>query len=1374
MERAYLVRHLFDGRRLRERALEEFSTAIRTGRVVAFVGSYATQEFGYDKWSIFLDDLAKRAVDLVKKHGAPSRSEHAVNAIEAIQKSLATSDSAPTGLSVIEYALDYASVSPGALIALLQGEAADIFYMRQLDRAKRTNVQRILDDLAIDRVITLNYDLEFEWELMTTINEKSRVTSDTNGRQIAFDAILEGPNIVRQQHGTLVRILPNGQSVVSDLFTRERTDRLIEFAVGSPDYEAHILHLHGRRDRPKTMVISQRDYNNQYRRSGVAKLPFEHALRILFAGNPILFIGIGLKESEVTATLEQFVSDHPNRRIAPVFILWNAPDDKVENRDAIRFRWLHRFGALTLFDDEIEPRSPVPTAAASTGAAAATLGDLERLSASITNAGYAAAARSEIFEWNDEDLRQIGDKLARLDEQTHIDIWPTEADTPVVPGELASNWAESNRPLALFIGEPGSGKGNLAKELRVAWHQKTGVVERRSCLINASFVFELDSVFSLLSGLADGRPAASDKSSRLRSLEQYLTSDIDRELLIVINGMERFLSPAGAPLSSELDSLIRLAVDHTLMKAKGEEELVPQPTSEATARVPETVPETDVGRLGTEASESAGTEAGDRLAAEIEQSQTAVSSDRVEDHESGSVNAPSRNVTIAMLGTTRVRRYFSALTEHISHDLMRPDSPDGIATYLTSPRAGDPFQTSDGEASPRRYASTYFERVSRRFEGVDCAEYKLPRGALARIREKSFEETAGLRRAFLTTYLHAETLADARAKNPDLCLDILTTMAMIGQPVESAVLAHCPRVLNRLNIIGDATTHCASLDDAFETLEGLGLIIPTTLFPGSPAGWRRFALHRSVLTQLRDRLSVPLTDAQLSAGFNLSSFVAMPSDGYSPEPEIHEELSVLVDWLLGAYKDVPVTGTLDLEISKGDKSWSKAARDKVRAVVTDKAGRRLHPRAWPHVAACLRAALAILRGFYSTSTLLMVDPTGGVPKLDEDGPLTQHADRLDRLIYAAKQASIERRVARNELGSNAKWLGPAPFYADDLVWLHNERGVVKLAQGDLYAARFSFNEAMRLNKTHVEFDDHLHNWRRIMLNQVHLDIERAWLDRAEKRMSEIEDSIELIVAVPIADVRSTIVERYAGVAAEHRCWVDPVYERDFVVCMALIMGYRGVIAHIQGQLDTALTLLERSVIILDNLGEVRAYAIFTRHLCSALASFGESPNLSEAFRKALVSGEATKQADTAHHGRVVSASRRVSRADGPSKAALTRQLRMSLSYAEAGDMHRLRIEAGLNLARVKFDGGDFDVALEYAADALATASRYGLNLRKISLRILIGQILIARGDPISGRALIEKAVKNAERVGYHTAIELAQRVLASYSLPQREGVKDIR
>ena len=107
MERFYLRRHLFDGERLRRRTLREFAGALRSGRLIAFVGSFATEKQGYFQWSKFLKKYAQKAYDLCGD--STHREKQAKTAIKATKDNLLSNGNPITGLSVIEYALEYAS-----------------------------------------------------------------------------------------------------------------------------------------------------------------------------------------------------------------------------------------------------------------------------------------------------------------------------------------------------------------------------------------------------------------------------------------------------------------------------------------------------------------------------------------------------------------------------------------------------------------------------------------------------------------------------------------------------------------------------------------------------------------------------------------------------------------------------------------------------------------------------------------------------------------------------------------------------------------------------------------------------------------------------------------------------------------------------------------------------------------------------------------------------------------------------------------------------------------------------------------------------------------------------------------------------------------
>lgn len=1303
MDRAYLARHYFDGQRLARRAITEFAAAMRSGRTVAFVGSWATQTIRnppYPEWRKFLELYAQCAAKLMRHGTAEARS--AVRAATRALKSANNSEDAIATLSVIEYALQYATDNGSLRLDMLRRFGSSLF---ELESASRTlsSVHAILAELGIDRIVTLNYDLEFEWELMTTSEEKDIYSAN---RQVAFrPGGGGGKNCVityDEESRSLARTLPNGRTIISDIFWQERTDRLIEFAVGSPDQDAHILHLHGRMTHPTSMVISQRDYNEQYRRSGVARLPFEHALRMLFSGNPILFVGVGMTERDVTATLEQFVSDHPNRRISPAFILWNAPPDQYQ-KDAIRFRWLHRFGVLTLFDDEV---SQIPERS---------LRHLDPVTERIPRSIQAIAARVASclapFGWAPSDLRSIRKKFDG--DPSHVDAWH-----PVRPvaGRLfeqakINELADFSSLITVGVAEPGVGKGAIARSVRDAWHKLEPA--GRSCIINASFAFETDSIFSLISGLGDSIIASDQNISRSQALHAYVENTLipsagtppqgpsPRKLLVIINGAERFFSPSGVPLSSELDGLVRKvgAAAMQAVRSTGPT-LVAQgtPTSAQTPSSP------------------------------------------------GAPPAPPKfdpPLRILILGTARIKRYLETFERTLAPLISY--SADFSAPILRP---------------PSHLRSVYFQGLIDRFEKCGLQYSGLDSSARALIEQKVDGDRAGVRRAVLAAYLNAESLKRAGTKRPGLCLDLLTVMAFIGQPVEDAVLAHAPRVQRCLPDIssrdeGKRAAARRDFDEAISHLSKLGLITEVYPFQETPAAWRRYGLHRAVLTELRDRHGVPLSDSQLSVAFNLSIFSAQQSDGYSPEREIHEELGTLADWLIGAYKDPPLGPEASVEDEGPVIRWRPSTRS---AILTAAKESR---RAWPHVSACLRAALALMRSYYSTSALLTLDRSDRPPSGDQDGPLTEHADRIERLLNAAKANAEARRTCRGRLPRRAEaWLGPAPFYADDLVWLQNELGVVKLAQGDLYEARRAFEDALRLNRDHVEFTDRSQNWRRITLNQVHVDIERGALDRAEARMDQIEEALSDSIGLPISEIRDSILERYAFRIEREIEAIHPEIEYDAVLNVGLVYGYRALCLHLRGHLRASRTSFELCTAILEKIGEQRAYAMFQRHLASLLAVLEDTDGVKEALRLSVASAEATRQTDLVYLSRISEAQQAYRRVASANKPVLLRQLQTALHYAEAGDMHRVRVEAGLNLARIKQADGDFDAALEHAADAMATATRYGLSLRKVSIRILMGQILMNRGDPQSGKALIDKAIRNADRINYQRAIETAQNVLA--------------
>jgi len=806
-------------------------------------------------------------------------------------------------------------------------------------------------------------------------------------------------------------------------------------------------------------------------------------------------------------------------------------------------------------------------------------------------------------------------------------------------------------------------------------------------VINANFMCEADSAFSLLSGLYDHKTAFADRMSRKAALQKYVQQIGDRiadglhperSILVVINGMERFFDTSGHPLSSEVDNAIRAIFSV--------------------------------------------------YATEIPLARGATTTVRAWVESEKTVNPYS----IILLGTARVQRYLESLSRRpcadrsqcsftvLNHQTLSDETYllDDIGNRLAAANPNKPNLPNQitwrgGDVPP----SAYLSAVEQAFEARGCPKSALSIARQTLMAQSDLKSRGDQRHSFMTAYLRSGTLQRAlpHARKPlaDLCLDILSVLAFVGQPIEPAALAKAPRVVDRLSgLPKDAFSH------ALEFLVEVRLVLQFDTFPGSRPGTYRYGLHRAVMAELRDRHGVPISDAKLFNGFNLSLFASQPIDDYTPEDQLHDELSGLVDAMLAAAED------------------SAAA-----AAPSD-------------LAAYLRTALALMRGYFTTSALLMHEPSA-----DEGhrARLTEHADRLLDLIRLAEDAAEHwSGTSKGKQGA----LKPRPLFPDDVVWLHNERGVVKLAQGDLYEARISFDQALAVNTDHVEFGDQLQNWRSIQLNQLHVDVERGKISRAESRILEIEKAIDeharSFAASKELRFTEAIVKKYASPRPEVRD-VDEEYPTDLILAVGLVTGYKGFCGLLRGQLKTSQKYFKDSIEILRNLGEQRAYSLLQRNYTSLLFAIGNYPEAQETIRLCISAADSYRQLDISYLARITEIDYEVA-TDRKGRAHIQPELIRALQYSVNTDMYRVRMEARKTLATVRLFAGDYDGALEHAAEAMSIAARYGFSLRKISLRILIGQILKRRGDPKSGAALLERARRNADRIGYQRGVRLVHQV----------------
>lgn len=1346
--KSYLLDRQRDITRLRRLGFEEFVRARNSGQLIACVGSYASKHLGYPDWKGLVEAFIAGCTEGPAHDGV----------LKGIQALRAKGDARFSDVDLMDMAellagRDRHTDPAGFKDARKKFADANFGLLGTVaDAADRPSIAKALfRELNIARVVTLNYDLELEWEAFFTDFERQCALLDDR------ETFWNSHNASERKDYRRVRLVPGFGHASSEVLIREDSAPLIEFALGGPRDGRRIFHLHGRVDAADSLLVTRRDYRDRYWNSGFSKLPFEYGLRLVFSGNPILFVGIGMSEGDVMQGIEQMLSDNPNRRAVPMFLLWSSSTD-VDQDNAFRLLFNRKFGVHVLFDREIAEISvemkaydaaiakPVPGAPAAPAMSVAphVLVSARRLEEPLKLlAELANRQRNETF-WYKADFRTP--QLKYRGNPARVNVWSPIGTTAELGYQqvglsasdaLSGKAAEDklidvlggNDAVQIMIGEPSSGRGALASAMARAYenHYRDNA-ERpgRVILINGSFVTETDSIFAILSGAFDGKTAFEEGMSRARATDvmlkeingiyedcltaQAADSAIGEpqcyesecpvpELTVIINGMERFIAHDGSALSTELDSLIRM---------------VTRSNDAWRARVAEAQPGTVQSR------------------------------------------ASCYPVRLVLIGTPRLLRYLSVVAGELAISEIKRERPEGSgkAEYPT-------LHIGEHKFSVR--CPSYFSRLEARVANVG--------------NPYSFRSSSR-RREFLAMVLDSVGNGGDGIDNPNLALEIVRVLAFIGQPTEQHVLLHVPSLWDRIE---PGKNRGEAIECAVRQLLDKGLLIEVEGFPTAPC--RRIGIHKALIAEIRQRHGVPISDARLASGFNIGQYTAQPVDSFLPDQRWHQDIGKIVDFLIGQHKDPvdpePVLLKAGLSIAKS----VARRRHRTALVVTDYRGEELARIASPVMMDCLRAALSLMRSYYSTSALLMYGNRDLDP-IFSDGPLTQHSERLVRLIRAARTAVTVRREMRTLLSRDhtpeqiETLLGPEAYYADDLVWLNNELGVVRTTQGDLFGARAALEEAMRLDARFLDFGERNQNWRRISLNLVQVDIDTGNIEDAEERLRDIESAIEnearqslamparLVggyLSAPFTRILDYIVAVYAhGDCSAVVGRTDRTCPTDVIVATALVLGYRGLCFHLRGAFEAANEHLRDATAILERINEHRAYAFFQRHRASLLAAMDKAEAAKASLGLCLAAAGPSRQTDIDHSGRIAMVKYGIdarTAIDPESHAEIIPQLIETLRYATASDMYRLQVEAMQSMASAHFRNGDTDSAMNFATDAMAVASRNGFELRKVSLRILLGRIMALRGDRKAARQLLLSASEIGAKLHYYTAVEKAEDAL---------------
>ncbi len=347
---------------------------------------------------------------------------------------------------------------------------------------------------------------------------------------------------------------------------------------------------------------------------------------------------------------------------------------------------------------------------------------------------------------------------------------------------------------------------------------------------------------------------------------------------------------------------------------------------------------------------------------------------------------------------------------------------------------------------------------------------------------------------------------------------------------------------------------------------------------------------------------------------------------------------------------------------------------------------------------------------------------------------------LDELKHYSSDArnialAAERRTLNDRQATAFKRVRH-PLYRDEIAWLYNERGLASLTQGRLFDALPLFRKARDIMSHRVTpaSDTKAFNAveRRINLNYAIAKIERGKIRDARLILEDLK--------------RSSVAVKFSTPSR-----LAPYIE-----------GYLALCDHLGGSFETARDGYMFSVKALSDTQDLRAVAIFKRHLSDLYRSIGDLDSAMREIELAINAASKAQQRDILNLAK--SSKAQILLAHGRRVAARD-SLPEILDYASRMGLYSHRADALLVEARVRVDVGDLGPAAHAASGAIALCTRHGLRLRKLSSLIIYGNIQHMRGLPPIGRSILENARAEAETIGYQLKAAEASNLLARESDP---------
>lgn len=200
-------------------------------------------------------------------------------------------------------------------------------------------LNKIERDLGIRNYITTNYDFEIERYF---VDQGYRTFEPpTEDEPVAFhDEPASNDENFRSDN--IGRILKD------QVFKPEQGSDLTNFGLENNSSGANVFHLHGRATEDGNLVITESDYMKLYLTQDENRDTIDEGISMAFSGAPLLFLGLGMEETDLLRPLRQFISNR-DRTVGSTSIALLPADRDMATRAKFSAALFLRYGVHTIF-----------------------------------------------------------------------------------------------------------------------------------------------------------------------------------------------------------------------------------------------------------------------------------------------------------------------------------------------------------------------------------------------------------------------------------------------------------------------------------------------------------------------------------------------------------------------------------------------------------------------------------------------------------------------------------------------------------------------------------------------------------------------------------------------------------------------------------------------------------------------------------------------------------------------------------------------------------------------------------------------------------------------------------------------------------------